>query len=124
MGQEKIFARVKTPLKPGRAKPLFRAGKRGLLGPTSAGGEAAASRSFTSGAWAKDGAIGLRHNSSLFPESTKILTALIREAFPSATFCSVAVFSDLKAEPHIHSNNDERFMNRILPLSSFQGGSV
>ena len=88
------------------------------------GGEAATSRSFTSGAWAKDGAIGFRHNSSLFPQSTKILTALIREAFPSATFCSVAVFTDLKAEPHIDSNNDERFMNRTLPLSSFQGGSV
>ena len=88
------------------------------------GGEAATSRSFTSGAWAKDGAVGLRHNSSLFPESTKILTALIREAFPSATFCAVAVFSDLKAEPRIDSNNDARFMNRILPLSSFQGGSV
>ena len=51
-----------------------------------------------------------------------ILTALIRAAFPSATFCSVAVFTDLKAEPHIDSNNDERFMNRLL--SAFQGGSV
>ena len=75
------------------------------------GGEAVDSRSFASGAWAKDGAVGLRHNSSLFPESTKILTALIREASPSATFCSVAVFSDLKAEPHIDSNNDERFIH-------------
>ena len=88
------------------------------------GGEAATSRSFTSGAWSKDGAVGLRHNSSLFPQSTVILTALIRAAFPSATFCSVAVFTDLKAEPHIDSNNDERFMNRLLPLSAFQGGSV
>ena len=76
--------------------------------------------SFTTGAFSKDGATGLRRNCVEFPRTTAALTRFVRKRAPALEFGAVAVFTNLEADFHMDTNNCPASRNWVHPLSNFK----
>ena len=81
-------------------------------------------KSWSSGAYAKGGCVGLRRNARDFPCVTRLLVAYLRTRLPSARFSCVSVFSDLKQGMHRDSRNMADTWNYVTALSTFDNGQL
>ncbi|CAE7528686.1 IPI1 [Symbiodinium sp. CCMP2592] len=78
--------------------------------------------SFTTGAFAKV-KVGLRSNVAVFPKSTQVLAAFVRQSAPAHKFTTVVIFDGVRTSPHRDQQNS--FLpNLAIPLSSFAEGSI
>ncbi|CAE7240945.1 unnamed protein product [Symbiodinium sp. CCMP2592] len=78
--------------------------------------------SFTTGAFAKV-KVGLRSNVAVFPKSTQVLAAFVRQSAPAHKFTTVVIFDGVRTSPHRDQQNF--FLpNLAIPLSSFAEGSI
>ena len=83
------------------------------------------SHSFTTGAYSKNGQVGLRRFSWQFPQTTRALTCFVREHAPrDLCFGSVALFTNLASDYHIDVNNEPGCPNWISPISKFTDGAI
>ncbi|CAE7233964.1 unnamed protein product [Symbiodinium natans] len=83
-----------------------------------------ASHSWTCGMWTWGARAGVRGFTKRFPAVTRFFCALLRQHFPGHAFTNAAVFTNLRAEPHVDSCNVPGFPNLLLPLSLFRDGDV
>ena len=89
------------------------------------GEEGLDSHSFTSGAYSKNGQVGMRRFSCQFPQATKALTSFVREHAPKdLRFGAVALFTNLASDYHIDVNNEPGCPNWICPISKFAEGAI
>ena len=83
-----------------------------------------ASHSWTCGMWTWGARAGVRGFTKRFPAVTRFFCALLRQHFPGHAFTNAAVFTNLRAEPHVDSCNVPGFPNLLLPISLFRDGDV
>ena len=83
-----------------------------------------ASHSWTCGMWTWGARAGVRGFTKRFPAVSRFFCALLRQHFPGHAFTNAAVFTNLRAEPHVDSCNVPGFPNLLLPLSLFRDGDV
>ena len=96
-----------------------------MLPPDNATPEAGdESKTFTTGAYVYSNLAGLRSNAYKYPATTRLLATVLRQHFPSRTFTSAGLFRQLKAPPHVDTNNQPGCPNLLLPVSQFEGGAV
>ena len=81
-------------------------------------------KTFTTGAYVYSNLAGLRSNVYKYPATTRLLAAVLHQYFPSRVFTSAGLFRQLKAPPHVDTNNQPGCPNLLLPASQFDGGSV
>ena len=82
------------------------------------------SKTFTTGAYGYSNLAGLRSNSYKYPATTRLLATVLRQHFSTWTFTSAGLFRQLKAPPHVDTNNQPGCPNLLLPVSQFEGGVV
>ena len=80
------------------------------------------SHSFSTGAFSKDGRVGVRNFLKEFPVTSRLLTAFVRRHAPGHCFGAVALFTNLEADFHKDVNNDASCHNWICPLSHWEAG--
>ena len=96
-----------------------------MLPPDNATAEAGdESKTFTAGAYVYSNLASLRSNAYKYPATTRLLATVLRQHFPIRTFTSAGLFRQLKAPPHVDTNNQPGCPNLLLPVSQFEGGSV
>ena len=79
--------------------------------------------SFTTGCYSKGGITGLRHNTTAYPKSTRVLVRFARQTFPSLRFTTLALFDGVKTPMHRDSRNGPH-PNGVCPVSTFTGGQI
>ena len=87
----------------------------------SAGSE---SKTFTTGAYVYSCRAGLRSNVCKFPATTKLLASILSCLFPARHFTSAGLFRQLRAPPHVDTNNQPGCPNLLVPASHFENGAV
>ena len=87
----------------------------------SAGSE---SKTFTTGAYVYSCKAGLRSNVCKFPATTKLLASILSCLFPARHFTSAGLFRQLRAPPHVDTNNQPGCPNLLVPASDFENGAV
>ena len=87
----------------------------------SAGSE---SKTFTTGAYVYSCKAGLRSNVCKFPATTKLLASILSSLFPARHFTSAGLFRQLRAPPHVDTNNQPGCPNLLVPASDFENGAV
>ena len=85
-------------------------------------GEAEGS-SFSTGCYSKGGITGLRHNTTAFPLSTKLLVRFACQVFPSMHFTTLSLFDGVKTPMHRDSRNGP-YPNGVCPISEFSEGHI
>ena len=78
--------------------------------------------SFTTGLYARL-KVSLRRNSTLFPNSTKVITKFVRQVFPDHKFTSVIIFDSVETSLHVDALNAQ-CDNLVVGLSEFTGGDL
>ena len=91
--------------------------------PPHAGAQADSGSAFFTGACSHGGIQGLRSNTSLFPEATKVLCRFLRQAQDGFAFTSCALFNNVATKPHRDARNSSS-LNLIVPVSSFEHGDI
>ena len=91
--------------------------------PPHAGAQADSGSAFFTGACSHGGIQGLRSNTSLFPEATKVLCRFLRQAQDGFAFTSCALFNNVATKPHRDARNSSS-LNLIVPVSSFAQGDI
>ena len=81
-------------------------------------------KTFTTGAYVYSNLAGLRSNVYKYPATTRLLATVLHHFFPSRVFTSAGLFRQLKAPPHVDTNNQPGCPNLLLPASQFDGGQV
>ena len=81
-------------------------------------------KTFTTGAYVYSNLAGLRSNVYKYPATTRLLATVLHQYFPSRVFTSAGLFRQLKAPPHVDTNNQPGCPNLLLPASQFDGGQV
>ena len=82
------------------------------------------SKTFTTGAYVYSNLAGLRSNAYKYPAAARLLATVLRQHFPGRTFTSAGLFRQLKAPPHVDTNNQPGCPNLLLPVSQFLNGGV
>ena len=77
--------------------------------------------SFSTGCYSKGGITGLRHNTSAYPLSTKLLARFAAQTFPSISFTTL--FDGVRTPMHRDSRNGPH-PNGVCPVSHFTGGQI
>ncbi|CAE7555695.1 SLC24A2, partial [Symbiodinium sp. CCMP2592] len=78
--------------------------------------------SFATGAFAKV-KVGLRSNVAVFPKSTQVLAAFVRQSAPAHKFTTVVLSDGVRTAPHRDQQNS--FLpNLAIPLSRFTKGAI
>ena len=91
--------------------------------PPHAGAQADSGSAFFTGACSHGGIQGLRSNTSLFPDATKVLCRFLRQAQDGFAFTSCALFNNVATKPHRDARNSSS-SNLIAPVSSFEHGDI
>ena len=84
----------------------------------------ASEKSWSSGAYAMGGCVGVRKNASMFPVFTRALVRFLRHQIPDARFSCVAIFCDMLQGMHKDMCNQEGTLNYGVALSDFSEGFV
>ena len=64
--------------------------------------------SFSTGCYSKGGITGLRHNTTAYPKSTRVLVRFASQTFPSLRFTTLSLFDGVKTPMHRDSRNGPR----------------
>ena len=91
--------------------------------PPHAGAQADSGSAFFKGACSHGGIRGLRSNTSLFPDATKVLCRFLKQAQAGFAFTSCALFHNVATKPHRDARNSSS-SNLIVPVSSFEHGDI
>ena len=91
--------------------------------PPHAGAQADSGSAFFTGACSHGGIQGLRSNTSLFPDATKVLCRFLRQAQDGFAFTSCVLFHNVATKPHRDARNSSS-SNLIVPVSSFEHGDI
>ena len=91
--------------------------------PPHAGAQANSGSAFFTGACSHGGIQGLRSNTSLFPDATKVLCRFLKQAQAGFAFTSCALFHNVATKPHRDARNSSS-SNLIVPVSSFEHGDI
>ncbi|CAE7252640.1 unnamed protein product, partial [Symbiodinium sp. CCMP2456] len=79
-------------------------------------------RSFSAGVYSRV-KVSLRKACNLFPETLRVVNRFVAALLPEAVYTSFAIFDQVQTREHRDRHN--AFLpNYVIPLSSFQGGSV
>ena len=67
---------------------------------------------------------GLRHNTRVFPNFTKLLCRYVKQTCPALSFTALVILHNLLSDFHRDLNNLPGSQNCVLPLSDFSGGQL
>ncbi|OLP83527.1 hypothetical protein AK812_SmicGene35698 [Symbiodinium microadriaticum] len=79
---------------------------------------------FSVGAFAIGGCIGVQRNTYDFPWTTLCLTSLINQVCPTHKYSSCSLLKNTMHFMHRDSGNAPHTLNLVLPLSRWQGGQI
>ena len=82
------------------------------------------SHAWQSGAWSFDGRTGLRSNTRAHGRLTSLVCRFIHALLPAFSFTAFAILQNIKVENHVDHDSRSQSLHLLIPLSSFQGGSV
>ena len=90
------------------------------------GPETTETHCFSVGAYAHgSGIVGIRSNTRLFPEVTRVLTRFVRQQRRNHTFTAVALFRGQQTELHSDKWNEPDSYNLVLPITQvISGGGI
>ena len=80
--------------------------------------------SFSTGAFVHAHVPGIRHNTRIFPNFTKLLCRYVKQACPTFSFTALVILHNLLSDFHRDLNNLPGSLNCVLPLSDFSGGQL
>ena len=83
-----------------------------------------APKQWGTGAYVHGGVMGLKKNVKMFKYSTKMMAHWVRTRHPTHRFTSLALFRNLRTQPHRDSHNDLSSETVVFPISKFQNGEV
>ena len=80
--------------------------------------------SFSTGAFVHAHVPGIRHNTRIFPNFTKLLCRYVKQACSAFSFTALVILHNLLSDFHRDLNNLPGSLNCVLPLSDFSGGQL
>ena len=91
---------------------------------TSDGETGRQQHTFSVGAFAAGGTVGVQNNTRLYPWTTRLFTAMVHGACPAHHFSSCSLLVNVMHYKHKDHGNAAHTMNLLIPCSRWRGGQI